>query len=523
MGTVEPDGGLPGTNSQPEAETSGLETAERGAGRRCLRVLAMAVPLIGAIFPPSLIFDWSAGPLARWILAAGAAALIWFHLINIFRTRVRLEHWKVDSVARLLCSEILIGCVLPAAALAGTFLLPPSSVTFVFLTLLFGLCQVLYEPLERDIREKVEAAGKSHGTEQFRQRRPLRIFGMGKSYEEMSEREHGPGLWRGLIALGKDPWQEGLSRTRSLILYFFLFCSAFSTAAAADVAMHDWIADHGHHGGSGQSSEEEGESSSSGEGEVAGALGKTAGTEVGTEVIVDSEEGQHCGARPGFGAPAWARADLYALYYGGLGLEVTPPPGTKVGGCTGRVFVPPGLEGSFVYTIGTNPAGEILSVAVDSVRFGPEIFLAPAAQQVLALIRAGVMPLGGYPRKQVGGGDIVPVTMPEGTLILVRGGTVLPGSPGYARPYLRLPVTVATLWVEAMRVVGTWLWPRAPKSAPDGSRVYTFSAALEGDPVGESVSFDPYTGTSVSGSSTVELPEPQLSDDELAGYADLAR
>lgn len=495
----------------------GNDPEPRGAGIRCLRVIAMAVPLIVAIFPPSLIFDWSAGPLAKWVLATAAAGLLSFHLVNIFRTRVKLGHW-MKSLAWLLCSEILIGCVLPAAALVGALVLPSSTWTFAALTVVFGFCQVLYEPIEQDIREEVEKANKKHGTERFRQRRLLLFFGSRKSIQVMSEKEHAPGLWKGLIALGKDPWQEGLSRTRSLILYTLLFCAAFSTAAGADVAMHDWIANHKDHASTQEGSAGGSGSTSAGTAEVGGGEEGAGGD--GADL---PEEEEHCLVQPGHGAPAWARAYLYALYYGGLELEATEPPGTKVGGCTGKVFVPPALKGSFVFTIGRNAAGEVRSVAVDSVRFGPAIFLAPAAQQVLALIHEGVMPLGGYPREDAGAGDMVPVTTPRGTLILVRAAKVLPGKPTYATPYIELPVTVATLWVEAMRVEGGWLWPREPRTLSDGSRVYSFSRRVGGGTVGPSVSFDPQSGIAVSSAGSLELPQPQLSKDELTEFALLAR
>jgi hypothetical protein len=216
-------------------------------------------------------------------------------------------------------------------------------------------------------------------------------------------------------------------------------------------------------------------------------------------------------------APGWAQADLGELYYGGLGARATKAPGFGIGGCPGRAHVPSALEGTFVYAFGRNRAREVRSLVVDSLEFGPEIFIAPAARRVLAMIEAGLEPLGGEPRLPVAGGDAVTVTSRRGTFALVRSEEHLPGEPEVAAPYVELPPTVATAWLGAMGEERGWLWPLAPRREGD-EEVYGLAKKSGGRPAYE-VAYDPSTGDARRDQYDYSLPETPLGYQELKAWA----
>ena len=155
-----------------------------------------------------------------------------------------------------------------------------------------------------------------------------------------------------------------------------------------------------------------------------------------------------------------------------------------------------------------------MCVAVDSIEFGPAIFLAPAAQRVIALIAQGQMPVGGYPKVNAGNGDMAPILTTEGTVVLIRSSKHPPKKSNFATPYVELPPTVASAWVGAMHEFETWLWPHAPVS--NGS-VQSF--ALEGwsDEQEIKLVVDYKSGSRLArrGPYTYDLPEAQLSQVEL--------
>lgn len=525
-----PDHSGPGEGETQGGPESG-PSRERGVLIRCLRVVVGAVTLICAIVPPSLIFDWSIGPVAQVVLAIAAGGLLGFHLVNIFRTRVDLGHWELDDIWSLLRSEILAGCVSPIVIIVLVLTLPPTWWMLLLLGSSFGFSQLIYEPVQREIRLKVADAHKKHGTEHFRARKFLEDFGVKKSLDEMAEDEQGPGIWKYLIALGEDPWQEGMSRTRSLIVYVLIACAGFAGAASADVYVHEAVHGKGNQpghsktdekeatGGSGDDagsdSSDSSDSGDSGDGQDgSGGEGSSSGETVPTA--------GRCQFNIGIGVPGWAKRDLYALYYGGEGLDATAPPGTDIGGCPSEVFVLPTPEGPFVYAVGRGEDGEIITAAVTSRHGRPAIFLAPAAQRVIELIGEGVVPLGGYPRVDVMGdgreGDMVPITTPEGTIVLVRSRKVLMDMPEYASPYLELPVAVAAAWTAAMCGEGEWLWPLEPRQS-EGVTVYRFSRNANGQGPQVSIVYDPEEAMATVGDLEYRSPQAQLNQLELEDFA----
>ncbi len=184
--------------------------------------------------------------------------------------------------------------------------------------------------------------------------------------------------------------------------------------------------------------------------------------------------------------------------------------------------MPAAQHGAFAYQIGRNPLGEVLSVAVVSKRFGPEIFLAPAALRVIALIGEGIAPLGGYPRLNLAGGDLISITTPEGTILLARDEKHLPGEPHVAVPYVELPPAVATAFLEVLRERDDWLWPLPPATS-DGGEAFELTANSQSSSGELEIHYDPTTGGAVRGSFDYRLPLAQLDEAALVRFAKRAR
>ncbi len=162
-----------------------------------------------------------------------------------------------------------------------------------------------------------------------------------------------------------------------------------------------------------------------------------------------------CSTKPGSGAPEpWANV-ISRLYLGPELLGTGQPPGTETAGCTGPIHRVRTSHGLFVWTEGTSPvSGATLSIAVGS-RYGSAIFLAPAVEPVMALIkRFGIV--GGSRRFDAGTGDFYPVHTPAGTFILIRREK---GTGRSAGSYAIIPPAVAEAWVTAQAEVGEFLWP----------------------------------------------------------------
>jgi hypothetical protein len=170
------------------------------------------------------------------------------------------------------------------------------------------------------------------------------------------------------------------------------------------------------------------------------------------------EDTCHAISRPGEDAPRWARGALYRLYLGPAGPGEDPPGASA--GCAGPTVVPRIFDSTLAYVVGVDPeSGETLSIAVDSRSLGSAIFLAPAVGIVRSLLARGVA-VGGYPRVDVGNGDIYCLETPTGSELLVRAEKT-------AR-YVALPPGATAAFVEAVERLG-WLWPR-----PDPTRTASF-------------------------------------------------
>lgn len=164
-----------------------------------------------------------------------------------------------------------------------------------------------------------------------------------------------------------------------------------------------------------------------------------------------------CGSEPGYDAPSWAKTKLRALYLGGsTDRNAGAAPGASAG-CTGPTLIARGGDGKLVYTVAKDASDSVRSVATVSKDFGSAIFLAPAAERVLGLIRTH-HDIGGWPRTAAGRGDYYGVTTAEGTAILMRSGPVIDNGSGDVHGYVLLRPTAASLWMKAMRQHGSWLW-----------------------------------------------------------------
>jgi hypothetical protein len=439
--------------------------------------------------------------------------LVVFQLYNSARTRVVLEHWQVPQLIPLLKWEFALGCLMPAAILLALCLLPPTGWTLLCGALIFLVTHAFYELVEETIHREVERANKVHGTEHFRRKKPGRLVSVNEELGQIAERDHEPGIWRILIWPGKEPFRPGLSRTRSVVLAVMLGSLVLALSASADAFLYEEL--HSTQKKQSQQERQDDQASEQASAEPSGEVIAASSAESAIDAGNDD-----CQFQPGDGAPRWAKADLYALYFGGRDLEATDPPGTDIGGCVGLAITPPGLEDRFVYVIGRDD-GELRSVAVTSTEYGPAIFLAPAAQKVLELIEEGVMPVGGYPNEDVLRGDVAPILTPDGTVMLVRAEKHLPEDERYAAPYVELEPTAASAWVGAMREEETWLWPLAPRSI-DGVPLYDLARDAAGHHIADTVTFHPETGAAERGPYSYEHPQPQIGLPELRDLASRA-
>jgi hypothetical protein len=175
------------------------------------------------------------------------------------------------------------------------------------------------------------------------------------------------------------------------------------------------------------------------------------------------------------------------------------------------------LEGSFVYLVGHLPGGEVASVAVDSLAFGPEIFVAPAAKHVLELIEEGAEPVGGHPRLFPDGGDAVTIETPRGTIVAVRSTEHPPGEPAVATSYIELPVSVAMAWMGTMGEFEGWLWPLRPRRVADGY-VFPLASSEEGPALYE-IHYDLKTHVATRDGYVYPARQTQLGYSELKAWA----
>jgi hypothetical protein len=519
--------GRPTKHQHPSRKKGNKGKAEEGEDKpshhrhRCVRRLTLAAKLTagGAAivqWVSSTQVSWPAGEIAFWLLGLVAAAIFSFHLTNV-RTRIELRHWATKSLQQILLVELLIGCGLQLAVLALVVFFSPTWLVLALIAAIFLVGGFVYELTEEEIRKIVdENPDLQQGTSRFARRRPLAWAGIDRSIGEMAEGIRRLGPQRLLGFWVKPPWSPSLSRTRTVILYAMLLSAFVAFTAAANVGLQQLTKEKEKEK---EKSVEGGSGTASSESPIGGSEISDGGTTPVAKVKSEAEEG--CLHLPSFGAPAWARNHLNALYYGTMRLKATPAPGYEEGGCTGLAVVPASEHGTFVYTIGRNELGEVRSVAVDSFRFEPAIFLAPAAQRVLALLKAGVAPLGGYPLLEVAGGDAVPITTERGTFVLVRSAKTLPGS-DLAMPYVVLPPTAAAAWITAMKELGIWLWPLRPQIGA-GKRQYPLVIDRTSTDAVAVVTYGVDDGSAEWNGYDYFLPEHQIDEGELKQLAETAR
>ncbi len=477
------------------------------------RVTAVVVGLLAlASTLSSALTDWPVGPIAGTLLGISSALLLGFHWVNL-ELRIFLRHWTIEEIRRPLIAELALGIGISYAVLIAIIYLPPTWQMLTCVGVALLAAYACYEPVEQTIRKEVKREGFWQGTYYFGNLTPLVFLGIDDEIKVMAETRHGPNL-QSLLGFFLGPsWITGLSRTRTVVLCMMMGCFLVSFAAAADVGVQEAIRNKER----GQLEKEVTPKPSPEE--LGGSGGGGGGDEAQEEEALAS--GGECTYLPGYGAPAWARATLNALYIGGKELDATPPPGFDIGGCTNGAVVPPGLEGTFAYAVGKDPAGEVKSVGLVSVELGPAMFLAPSAQRVLALIDNGLTPLGGYPKVDAAGGDLVTVLTTEGTRVLVRAAKHPPGKARFAVPYVQLPAPVATAWVGAMQEIDAWLWPLAPVYE-NGEEIFSLVGHDRGGEVRLEVTYEPETGVAERDGYVYDLPEPQLSQQELEHWAALA-
>ena len=199
-----------------------------------------------------------------------------------------------------------------------------------------------------------------------------------------------------------------------------------------------------------------------------------------------------CRTEPGEDAPSWAKTHLRALYLGGSAARSTDPAPGASGGCTGRTLIPRGGDGNLVYTIAVDESGSMSSVATVSKRFGPAIFMAPAAEPTFQLLRT-YLDIGGWARTPVGHGDFYGVTTPKGTAILVRPNIMRGDGSRQAEPYVTLMPAAAARWMKAMDDASSWLWA-VPDGTVNGKQRIRLVANLATSTAVDTIFIDPATG-----------------------------
>ena len=182
-----------------------------------------------------------------------------------------------------------------------------------------------------------------------------------------------------------------------------------------------------------------------------------------------------CGPLPGSDAPAWAQPLFLALYLGSNG------PGAKAG-CTGATQYVVG-DSSFAYLIGYEN-GSVKSVAVvteQTEAYPPALFMAPAAEPVLELIRTEGA-VGGTGRLNAAVGDLYLVYEASGTMALTRANK--------DGAYTVVPPAVVDEWFADMTLRDEWLWPVREADDPQtGNERFRFDTA-SGERTALSVEYD---------------------------------
>jgi len=375
--------------------------------------------------------------------------------------RLKLGHWRNPALRPRLAQEFALCGVVPGLVGAAGWLWEPSGLPLLLLALPVAGVSLVVDSLETTIARRVERARQRSvtayvaGCEVYG-----RLSGSGKSLGESVEDASAGEVARLIARLLKPLPRHAMSRTRVLITTLILAAWVMQAGVGLAGAIVGPAVEHsqagGHGGGAGSGGA--GSGGRSGGGQGGGGSSRRA---TGPLSPAERTWERRCSSNPGDGGPSWAATQLYVQYLGpaerNLPTEATGPPGI-VGGCTGPVVTPRADE-AFVYTIGTDPVtGDTASIAVDSLLYGPALFLAPAVDAVSALARAGEA-VGGSHRIRVGRGDLYAVYGTGGTTMLIRpqywedGGTRVP------QPYTQLPPAVTDAWLDTMVHLRSWLWP----------------------------------------------------------------
>ena len=454
MGTRAPSGSSAALRQVPLSGPAG--GGDWSARRRvCLPPLVLAASGLaaGLAYKPQLVCD---------VVLAITVAVGSFQAVNS-ACRVPMGHWKQPRLRRYLRGEVMVG-------VAGMFALAAIAqwggsdpIVFTALAICLALNGLGYTLIEEAIFRIVDADDTlQHGTDFVKR--------ITRRWKRRAERGKGP-IWS-FIAHWLD-WSlvRHVSRTRKYIATALASMVILTATCSAALTANPRTYEDAKPDASPPST------ATPGKGGTHGAVQGPQSPPVApappppTAPRHDKQRLKFwdlvCKSRPG-SHPDDTELDprerrlLEALYLGGAGLdrdEVDDPPGAS-GGCTGPAVVSPPGRTRFVYVVGTDKAGKILSVAVVSRQFGAAIFIAPAAAPVLELI-ATYGDIGGMRRIDAGSGQIYGVPTPYGTALLVRGRVVQPGPSQLAVPYVALVPGAVSAWFKTMDDLGRWLWPVA--------------------------------------------------------------
>ncbi len=418
-------------------------------------------------------------------------------LLGIFQflnsaLRVWAGHWNNATLRPLLWRELGLACIVPLTiALAGHWL-DPTVALLIGEAVLLATAAFHYVPLEMEIGRVIEAADDLDPSSEFLGKKTLYRLLAGTNHDVATTANEGNDEQpqKAIDWLLRRSRRTKLNRTRILVVRVMTLTVLVALLGPVGVGASSLLTPPP----SAKPPQVVHKPPKEPKNSAARASQRPGPTEANSrpEPIRSSQTNwdQLCPTEPGADAPAWAAPEIYALYLGGTDLAAGLPPGGAEAGCTGPTHIARGPKNRFVYVIGADPAtGETKSVAVDSTRFGPAIFLAPATAPVLQLIREfGI--IGGLPRMTVANGDLYAVRTPKGTVVLVRAQTTASGSP-LAEPYTVLPPPVATAWLAAMRSRGTWLWP-LPVQAPGAKQSWWLVAGdVNGGRQVATITFDP--------------------------------
>lgn len=154
---------------------------------------------------------------------------------------------------------------------------------------------------------------------------------------------------------------------------------------------------------------------------------------------------------PGDGAPEWARATLWTLYFGpGVGA------GAVVAGCPIPTRVAEGPADSVAYQLGLDRSGRVMSVALARPSRDGVLVLGRVAEFTAERLAEGAV-LFASARIDAGAGDLQLIYEGQLTTAFVRVEKV---SRGRAVTYCTLPPPASTAWIMAVAFHGSWLWPR---------------------------------------------------------------